>query len=120
MHSSRAFTLIEMVVVMALIGLLLTLAVPRYFTALDNGRVRVQQQNLASMRDAIDKFFSDQGRYPIELDELVQNRYLRSIPIDPVAENTNWVIVAPTDPELAGVYDVRSATRIINETPTHK
>lgn len=103
------FTLIEMLVVMTLIALLLTLAVPRYFTALDNGRARVQQQNVATLRDAIDKFYADQGRYPNALDELVGKKYLRQIPLDPVTEAANWVVIAPTDPTLGNVYDVQPA-----------
>jgi general secretion pathway protein G len=110
------FTLIEMVIVLALIGLLLTLAVPRYFMAFDSGKVKVQQQNLASIRDALDKFFGDQGRYPETLDELVGKRYLRSVPVDPLTEKSNWTIVAPTDPEQGGVYDVLSSAGARNDT----
>ncbi len=108
----RGFTLIEMLVVMTLIALLLTLAVPRYFSALDNGRVRVQQQNLATLRDAIDKFYADQGRYPEALDELVAKKYLRHIPLDPITEAANWDLIAPTDPSLGNVYDVKPAPRV--------
>lgn len=106
---SQGFTLIEMLVVMTLIALLLTLAVPRYFTALDNGRQRVQQQNIATLRDAIDKFNADQGRYPQSLDELVFKKYLRHIPLDPVSEAADWVVIAPADPEMGAVYDVLPA-----------
>jgi general secretion pathway protein G len=105
----RGFTLIEMLVVMTLIALLLTLAVPRYFTALDNGRIRVQTQNVATLRDAIDKFFADQGRYPDALDELVQKHYLRQIPLDPLSEAANWTVTAPADSTLGAVYDVQPA-----------
>jgi general secretion pathway protein G len=105
----RGFTLIEMLVVMTLIALLLTLAVPRYFSTLDNGRINVQRQNLAAMRDAIDKFFGDQGKYPETLDELVAKRYLRAVPIDPLSEAADWVVVAPQDPTLGAVYDVQPA-----------
>jgi general secretion pathway protein G len=107
----RGFTLIEMLVVMTLIALLLTLAVPRYFSALDNGRLNVQRQNLATMRDAIDKFFGDQGKYPASLDELVAKRYLRQVPIDPVSESPTWVVVAPEDTTLGAVYDVQPVPR---------
>jgi general secretion pathway protein G len=96
-----------MLVVMTLIALLLTLAIPRYFSALDNGRANVQRQNLATMRDAIDKFFGDQGRYPAALEELVSMRYLRQVPVDPQTEAANWVVVAPQDPSLGAVYDVQ-------------
>jgi general secretion pathway protein G len=104
------FTLIELVVVMAVIGLLLTIALPRYMHSLDNGRAVVQRQNAATIRDAIDKFFGDQGRYPDALDELVSRRYLREVPLDPVSEDRNWVVVAPPDSNTPGaVYDVHPA-----------
>ena len=107
------FTLIEMLVVMTLIAMLLTLAVPRYFSALDNGRLNVQRQNVATIRDAIDKFFGDRGIYPATLDELVAKRYLRQVPIDPVSESANWVVIAPPDASLGAVYDVQPAPAIL-------
>jgi general secretion pathway protein G len=109
--SAYGFTLIELVVVMATIALLLTLAIPRYFHAIDNGKVSVQRQNIATIRDAIDKFYGDQARYPETLDELVQARYLRAVPIDPLTEAPNWIVVAPPDPTQGAVYDVKSAQR---------
>ena len=105
----RGFTLIELVVVLAILALLLTIAVPRYLRTIDNGRVSVQRQNVAALRDAIDKFHGDQGRYPQSLDELVSAKYLRAVPVDPVTDRSDWVIVPPQDPNLTGVYDVRSA-----------
>lgn len=102
--------MIELIVVMAVIGLLLSIAVPRYLTALDRGKAQVQQQNLALMREAIDKFYGDNGRYPDALEDLVDKRYLRAIPIDPITEAADWVTVAPTDSKQGGrVYDVQSA-----------
>ncbi len=107
-HAGRpsGFTLIEMLVVMTLIALLLTLAVPRYFHSIDNGKLTVQRQNLATMRDAIDKFYADLGRYPDTLEELVARKYLRQVPMDPVAEVASWTIVAPADAAQGNVYDV--------------
>lgn len=113
-RSYHGFTLIEILVVMTLIALLLTLAVPRYFSALDNGRARVQLQNLATLRDAIDKFYADQGRYPDVLDDLVAKKYLRNIPQDPISEAANWEVVAPSDPSLGSVYDVKPAPHVDN------
>lgn len=106
---ARGFTLIELVVVMTTIALLLTLALPRYFHAIDSGKLNVQRQNIATIRDAIDKFYGDQARYPETLEELVQARYLRSVPVDPMTEAPNWIVVAPKDPTLGAVFDVRSA-----------
>ncbi len=108
---ARGFTLIELMVVMATIALLLTLAVPRYFHAIDNGKLSVQRQNIATIRDAIDKFYGDQARYPESLQELVQARYLRSVPVDPLTEAPNWIVIAPQDPTQGAVFDVRSAQR---------
>jgi len=105
----RGFTLIEMLVVMAIIGGLLALAAPRYFQHVDRAKETVLKSDLASMRDALDKFFADTGRYPANLEELVSSRYLRKVPPDPITESTSsWRVVAPADPELGGVYDVKS------------
>ena len=61
------------------------------------------------MRDAIDKFLADSGRYPSGLDELAQKRYLRAVPPDPITDSTTtWVVVPPPDAQVPGVYDVRS------------
>jgi general secretion pathway protein G len=104
---ARGFTLIEMLVVMTIIALLLTLAVPRYFHSLEYGRANVQRQNAATIRDAIDKFYGDLGRYPDTLDELVAKRYLRQVPVDPVSETSNWVPIAPQDTTLGAIFDVQ-------------
>lgn len=110
MHHRRGFTLIELVLVMALIALLLTLAVPRYFKSIEAGKVKVQLQNIATMRDAIDKFNGDQGRYPESLQELVDKRYLRSLPVDPVTELADWIVVPPpAGASVSGVFDVKSS-----------
>jgi general secretion pathway protein G len=111
MRRSGGFTLLELAIVMATIALLLTLALPRYFQTIDHGKVNVQRQNIATIRDAIDKFHGDQARYPETLDELVRLKYLRAVPVDPLTAAANWIVVAPQDPALGGVYDVRSAAR---------
>lgn len=107
---ARGFTLMELMVVMAIIASLMTLALPRYFNSVERSREAVLRQDLSVMRDAIDKFFADRGRYPNTLEELAERRYLRRVPIDPVTESaTTWVIVPPPEGEAReGVYDVRS------------
>jgi general secretion pathway protein G len=81
----RGFTLIELLVVLAIIAVMLTLAVPRYFSQLQTAKEVVLRDNLKTMRDVIDKFYGDTGRYPDSLDELVDKHYLRTLPADPVA-----------------------------------
>ncbi|MDH5245630.1 MAG: type II secretion system GspH family protein [Betaproteobacteria bacterium] len=108
---ARGFTLIELVVVMATIALLLSIAVPRYFHTIEAGKINVQRQNIATIRDAIDKFYGDQARYPGSLEELVQARYLRAVPVDPMTDLPDWTVVAPQDRSLGEVFDVRSAVQ---------
>ena len=103
----RGFTLIELIVVMAIVALLVTLAMPRYFTHLDRSKETVLKADLATMRDALDKFHGDHGRYPESLEELVKRRYIRAIPVDPLTESaTTWVSL--NDPARGGLYDVKS------------
>ncbi|MEO8024122.1 prepilin-type N-terminal cleavage/methylation domain-containing protein [Polaromonas sp.] len=101
------FTLIELLVVFTLLALLLTLATPRYLKTLESGKAKVQVQNMATLRDAIDKFRADQGRYPAQLEEIVAKQYLRQIPLDPVSGTHGWLTVPPPNTEESGIYDVR-------------
>ncbi len=110
----RGFTVIELLVVLAVMALLLSVAAPRYVQHVDRARETTLRHDLHAMRDAIDKFCTDQGRYPKELAELVQRRYLRAIPIDPVTEREDtWVVVPGRTGNAVedGVADVRSGAR---------
>jgi general secretion pathway protein G len=91
---------------MAIIALLLSIAAPRYIGSIESGKRAVQRQNLAVVRDAIDKFNGDQGRYPDTLQELVDKRYLREVPVDPVTERQDWTLIAVPDSDR-GIFDVR-------------
>lgn len=108
MPRRRGFMLIELLVVMAAVGLLLALAAPRYVEHVDRARETVLKHNLAGMRDAIEKFRADRGRGPVSLQELIDQRYLREVPLDPMTERKDtWVAV--TRPGTGGgVADVRS------------
>ncbi|ABB75870.1 N-terminal methylation site [Nitrosospira multiformis ATCC 25196] len=102
------FTLVELLVVMAIIAVLLTIAAPRYFNSVERSKEAVLRQDLNVMRDAIDKFYGDTGSYPRDLAELVEKRYLRAIPVDPLTESSEtWVTLPPPD-SAEGLYDVRS------------
>ncbi len=105
----RAFTLIELLVVMAIIATLLTIAAPRYFRSLQRSREAVLRQDLTTLRESIDRFYGDTGKYPQTLAALVEKRYLRSIPVDPIARTADkWIAVSSDDPDDAGIKDVRS------------
>lgn len=108
-HKVTGFTLIELIVVMLIIAMLASLAVPRYFGSVQKSKDAVLKEDLTLMRDALDKYYGDNDKYPAALDELVSRKYLRNIPRDPVTESsTTWVIVPPEDPDKGGVYDVHS------------
>lgn len=119
----RGFTLIELLIVLAIVGTLLAIAVPSYFGSLDNARETALKQSLSVMRTAIDHYHGDRGKYPESLRELVDAKYLRSIPVDPVTGlPDSWVEEAAADsPQVAqatqggpaargGVRDVHSGT----------
>lgn len=109
---ARGFTLIELLVVLAALALLLGLAVPRYVEHVERARETVLQQNLAALRDAIDKFNADRGRYPAELAELARERYLREVPRDPITERSDtWAVVPPPGGGTGQVYDVHSGAK---------
>jgi len=109
-RAGAGFTLIELIIVLAILSLLLTIAVPRYFTHVERTKEATLKQDLNVMRDAIDKFYGDKGRYPDSLDELVSQRYIRNIPVDPITDaSATWKVIAPPDPDTKGaVYDVKS------------
>ena len=103
------FTLIELLVVMSIIALLLALAVPRYFHSVTRAQEAVLKENLALIRDALDKHYGDTGTYPANMEALVTKRYLRKMPQDPVTESAiTWILIAPEQPEKGGVFDVKS------------
>jgi len=105
----RGFTLIELMVVMVIVALLITLAAPRYFGSLQKSKETALRQTLAITRDALDKYYGDNGKYPDSLDALIANRYLRSLPVDPITgSNSSWTTVGPDDPEKGRIYDIHS------------
>jgi len=105
----RGFTLIELLVVLSIVALLLTLALPRYFGAVDKSKTLVLKENLRSIRVCIDRYYADRGAYPESLAELVELRYLKSIPVDPVLDSDQqWVLIPPDTRERGHVADVKS------------
>jgi general secretion pathway protein G len=106
---TKGFTLIELLVVLGIIALMLTLAVPRYFPSIDKSKEVVLADNLRNLRAVIDQYYGDTGRYPDSLDQLVEKKYLRELPVDPVTDSAGtWIIIPPEDGSKGGVYNIRS------------
>jgi general secretion pathway protein G len=105
----RGFTLIELAIVMAMIALLLTFALPRYFDGLERAKEVALRQDLKTMRDAIEQFHADRGIYPEVLEDLVIQRYLHAVPVDPISESAEtWLATPPPEPERGMIYDIHS------------
>ena len=103
------FTLIELLVVLAIVALLLTLAVPRYLPRIDGARETILLDNLRNTREVIDQYYSDTGRYPDSLEQLVEKKYLRNVPVDPITESSaTWIVVPPEDGTKGAVYSIKS------------
>ena len=106
---TRGFTLIELIVVLAILAALASLAWPRYVGQLDNTNDVILRENLRLVRHSLDKFHEDQGRFPDSLQELVDRRYIRALPMDPLTgRNDTWQIVPPPVGEKGQIGDVRS------------
>ncbi|KJK17102.1 type II secretion system protein [Pseudomonas sp. NPDC087612] len=111
MKRNQGFTLIELLVVMAIIATLMTIAMPRYFNSLETSREATLRQSLAVMREALDHYYGDTGRYPESLEQLVEQRYLRSAPLDPITERRDgWLLVAPPEGVAGAVADIKSGS----------
>ena len=109
----RGFTFVELMVVMAIIALLLTIALPRYFDGLQRSKEAILQEDLATMRDAIGHYYADKGNYPPSLEALVEQRYLRFIPEDPITGNKDSWEIVPLPDNTQGVYDLHSGSQEI-------
>jgi general secretion pathway protein G len=111
MTSRRGFTLIELLVVLAIVSTLALLVAPRYLDRVEVAKEAVLRDNLRTVRDVIDKFHGDKGRYPESLEELVEQRYLRTMPMDPITDSAaTWQVIAPPEHYRGAVYDIRSGS----------
>lgn len=105
----RGFTMIELLVVLAIVAMLLSLVAPRYMHQEDKAKEAALKENLAGFRVALDQYYGDQGHYPEQLDQLVQARYLRKLPLDPISKQSNWQLVTLDQEGRRVIYDVKSA-----------
>lgn len=112
---SGGFTLIELITVVAIVSILAAMALPQYKVAIIQSKEAVLKENLFRLRDIIDQYYVDKGKYPASLEALVEEGYLRRLPEDPITRTADWVTV-PAEPaadrpgEEPGIYDVKSAS----------
>lgn len=117
---AKGFTLIELMVVIAILGILVTLAQPTYKMATTKAKEAALKKDLYVFRDVIDQYHADQGQYPPSLPDLVDKGYLRAIPVDPFTESSDtWVEIYSAEGEESGIFDVRSGSNLVgtNDVP---
>lgn len=108
------FTLIELLIVVAMVGILAAIAIPSYKHAMIKSREAVLAENLHIMRSLIQQYYVDKGRYPLDLEELVSDQYMRKVPRDPFTGNEEWNTIQEQvtefdDPaQQTGIVDVTS------------
>ena len=112
LKKNLGFTLIELLVVLAIVALLASVAVPKYFSSLQKSRESVLRYDLTVMRESIDKFYGDTGSYPDSLQQLVEKKYLKNIPKDPITQSLEtWIFVSPQDGQSGRIFAVKSGAQ---------
>jgi general secretion pathway protein G len=122
-RQQRGFTLLELIIVIAIIGILATIAMPKMKDMPRRASEATLKQNLRTMRDVIDQYYGDKGRYPASLEALVEAGYLRKVPVDPITRSADtWVVeyeeVDPDNPPAEtdegdgspGIVDIHSGS----------
>lgn len=113
----RGFTLIELLVVISMIAILAAMGVVQYRNSVRRTEEAVLKKNLFEMRDVIDQYYADKGKYPSSLDALVSDGYMRKIPIDPITKSADTWQTEPAEPDPAnpsaepGIYNVKSGAQ---------
>lgn len=116
-RADKGFTLVELMIVVAIVGILTTISIPSYHTSLMKARETVLRQDLFTMREVLDQHRADQGKYPSSLGALVAAGYLRTVPKDPFTNSTDtWQEIS--DPTEGGVFDVYSGSDLVGTNGT--
>src|SRR5215471_10395022 len=111
------FTLVELLIVISLISILAAMGLVQYKNSVIASREAVLKTDLFRMRDAIDQYYADKGKYPSALDSLVSDGYMRKVPEDPLTKSSDTWVTVPAEPDPnnpsaeAGIYDVKSGAQ---------
>ena len=115
--AERGFTLIELMIVIALIAILAGVGLVQYKNSVTHASEATLKEDLFRMNDAIDQYYADKGKYPANLDALVSDGYLRKIPEDPITKSADTWQTTPADPDPSnpsgepGIYAVKSGAQ---------
>ena len=117
-NRQSGYTLVELMIVVAVVGILVTLAIPSFQKSAIKAKEAALKQNLFTLRAVIDQFYADQGKYPPTLETLVEKGYLRQVPIDPFTKSAStWEEIfeeqEEDDDSPPGVFDLRSGSELI-------
>src|SRR5450759_1339735 len=113
----RGFTLVELLIVISLISILAAMGLVQYRNSVVSAKESVLVTDLFRMRDAIDQYYADKGKYPSSLDSLVSDGYMRKIPEDPITKSADTWTTVPAEPDPnnpsaePGIYDVKSGAQ---------
>jgi general secretion pathway protein G len=115
----RGYTLIELIIVFTMIGILVGLALPEFRNAVKKAKENTLKENLYLFRTLINQYYADKGKYPASLQTLVDESYLRKIPVDPITSKPDWLEVRdePKAEEIEpgmefGIVDVHSSSEV--------
>jgi len=126
LNLKRGFTIIELLIVMSIMAILISIAVPIYRVHMQHAREAVLKQNLFTLRSLITQYGLDKQKAPQSLDDLVQAGYLKEIPVDPITGQRDWepvqceedTITSPDQQDQGGICDVNAPTKPGSDTDT--
>ena len=113
--SHKGYTLIELMIVVSIVGILISVAIPNFQQSAMTAKETALKQNLFTLRSVLDQYYADRGDYPENLEILVEAKYIRAIPKDPLTKSsTSWIEIFEEQEEgndsPAGVYDITSGS----------